>query len=118
MCELQPKRRNFFQLSDPWMPIAFLPVVVKPGCIAGNDDVVGLFCDVIFTRINRSTLVAFVRIFILLCHGRNTVVRRLQAAGHGTALMQQTAPNKCCQWESLRDEGKCIPKRIKEVKSC
>lgn len=68
---------------NPQMPIAFLPVVVKPRRIAGNDDVVGLFCDVIFTWIHGSTLVTFVRIFILLCHGRNTVVRRLQAGRHG-----------------------------------
>lgn len=45
-------RETTFKTLCAGYQMTFLPVVVKPRCIAWNNDVVGLFCDVIFTWIN------------------------------------------------------------------
>lgn len=44
----------------------FLPVIVKPRGVAGDDDVISLLCDIVFSWVYGAALVPFVGIFIFL----------------------------------------------------
>ena len=52
-------------MSHEWLGL-HSPVVVEPGSVARNDDVVGLFCHVVLSRVDESVDLSLVLLLVLL----------------------------------------------------
>lgn len=52
-----------------------LPVVVKPRGVAGNDDVVCLFCHIVFTCVHQTIDFTFALFLIILQRQKKTGLR-------------------------------------------
>lgn len=62
----------------------YSPVIVKPGGVARDDDVVGLLCHVVFTRVHGPALIAFAGVVIFLRKRSRRGESWRQSAAHGS----------------------------------
>lgn len=73
------------------LPQPLSPVVVEPGCVAGDDDVVGLLGDIVLPRVNGAALVTLVGVLVLLgTEGTWGSTQRGQQSQASTAQPSQT----------------------------
>ena len=82
------------------------PVIIKPRCIARNNNVIGLLSHIIFTRVNGSTLITFARIFIFL----QKISQSLEREGIAFKLLT-AVQRKCSQLIQFQGLGKRMSRK-------
>lgn len=79
-------------MRSPPAPRSLSPVVVKPGSVAGDDDVVGLLSDIVLSRVNGAALVSLVGVLVLLGHRGDKTLRGDTHPWHSTVRVGQEPP--------------------------